>query len=108
MNPPFAVQKIGHAVVNVIDLEASKRFYTDVLGFRISDVYEGNKMPGGMVFLRCNGDHHCLALIGGAAPAARSRSSSSILTAITWSSIGASTRSATTAARGRRRSGVRR
>ena len=21
--------------------------------------------PGGMVFLRCNGDHHCLALIGG-------------------------------------------
>ena len=45
MNPPFAVQKIGHAVVNVTDLEASKRFYTDVLGFRISDVYEGNKMP---------------------------------------------------------------
>ena len=25
----------------------------------------GDKMPGGMVFLRCNGDHHCLALIGG-------------------------------------------
>src|SRR5215475_7673925 len=22
-------------------------------------------MPGGMVFLRCNGDHHCLALVGG-------------------------------------------
>jgi catechol-2,3-dioxygenase len=21
-------------------------------------------MPGGMVFLRCNGDHHCLALVG--------------------------------------------
>jgi len=64
MNPPFAVQKIGHAVVNVTDLEASKRFYTDVLGFKISDIYEGNKMPGGMVFLRCNGDHHCLALVG--------------------------------------------
>ena len=50
MNPPFTVQKIGHAVVNVTDLEASKRFYTDVLGFRISDVYEGSKMPGGRVF----------------------------------------------------------
>ena len=65
MNPPFAVQKLGHVVVNVTDLEASKRFYTEVLGFRISDIYGGDKMPGGMVFLRCNGDHHCLALIGG-------------------------------------------
>src|SRR3989337_2507192 len=74
MTPPFAVQKIGHAVINVTDLEASKRFYTDVLGFRISDVYEGNKMPGGMVFLRCNADHHCLALIvGAAATAARAQ-----------------------------------
>jgi catechol 2,3-dioxygenase len=23
-------------------------------------------MPGGMVFLRCNPDHHCLALVGAA------------------------------------------
>ena len=65
MNPPFAVQKIGHAVINVSDLEASKRFYTDVLGFKVSDIYPEAMMPGGMVFLRCNGDHHCLALIGG-------------------------------------------
>jgi catechol 2,3-dioxygenase-like lactoylglutathione lyase family enzyme len=65
MNPPFAVQKIGHAVINVSDIEASKRFYTEVLGFRISDIYPDAMMPGGMVFLRCNGDHHCLALIGG-------------------------------------------
>ncbi len=66
MNPPFAVQKIGHAVVNVADLQKSKHFYTEVLGFRVSDVYADKMMPGGMVFLRCNGDHHCLALIGGA------------------------------------------
>ena len=66
MNPPFAVQKIGHAVVNVADLEKSKHFYTGVLGFRVSDIYPDGMMPGGMVFLRCNGDHHCLALIGGA------------------------------------------
>ena len=37
MNPPFAVQKIGHAVLNVADLEKSKHFYTEVLGFRVSD-----------------------------------------------------------------------
>src|SRR5260370_6573191 len=65
MNPPFTVQKIGHAVVNVADLDKSKRFYTEVLGFKVSDVYPDKMMPGGMVFLRCNGDHHCLALVGG-------------------------------------------
>jgi catechol 2,3-dioxygenase-like lactoylglutathione lyase family enzyme len=67
---PFKVQKLGHAVVNVSDLERSKRFYTEVLGFKVSDVYGTDKMPGGMVFLRSNGDHHCLALVGGAPPAA--------------------------------------
>jgi catechol 2,3-dioxygenase-like lactoylglutathione lyase family enzyme len=68
MSTPFAVQKIGHAVVYVSDLERSKRFYTEVLGFKVSDVYPGTMMPGGMVFLRCNGDHHCLALVGDRAP----------------------------------------
>ena len=65
MSIPFAVRKIGHAVIFAADLERSTRFYTDVLGFKVSDVYDGTKMPGGMVFLRCNGDHHCLALVGG-------------------------------------------
>ena len=65
MSIPFAVRKIGHAVIFAADLERSQRFYTEVLGFKVSDVYDGSKMPGGMVFLRCNGDHHCLALVGG-------------------------------------------
>ncbi|UYN94579.1 MAG: VOC family protein [Enhydrobacter sp.] len=65
MSPPFAVRKLGHAVVYVGDIERSRRFYTDVLGFRISDDYPPAMAPGGMVFLRCNGDHHCLALVGG-------------------------------------------
>ena len=64
MSPPFSVTKLGHAVVNVSDLEASKRFYTEVLGFTTSDLYPDSMMPGGMVFLRCNSDHHCLALVG--------------------------------------------
>src|SRR6267154_223030 len=55
MNPPFAVQKIGHAVLNVADLDKSKRFYTEVLGFKVSDIYPDKMMPGGMVFLRCTG-----------------------------------------------------
>jgi len=64
MSTPFAVRKIGHAVIFVSDIERSKRFYTEVLGFQVSDIYPGSMMPGGMVFLRCNGDHHCLALVG--------------------------------------------
>lgn len=61
---PFDITKIGHVVLNCRDLERSVRFYTQVLGFRISDVYEEDMVPGGMVFLRFNADHHGVALIG--------------------------------------------
>ena len=64
MSTPFAVRKIGHTVVFVSDIERSKKFYIDVLGFKVSDQYPGSMMPGGMLFLRCNSDHHCLALVG--------------------------------------------
>jgi catechol 2,3-dioxygenase len=70
MAPPgtlaFALAKLGHVVLKVRDLKRSVQFYTQVLGFRVSDVYPETMMKGGMVFLRCNADHHCLALIGGA------------------------------------------
>ena len=62
---PFAVRKIGHVVLKVRDVARSAAFYTDVLGFRVSDVYPESMMPGGMVFLRCNADHHGVALVGG-------------------------------------------
>jgi catechol 2,3-dioxygenase-like lactoylglutathione lyase family enzyme len=61
---PFDITKIGHVVLNVRDLERSVRFYTEVLGFRVSDLYTEAQMPGGMVFLRCNPDHHGIALVG--------------------------------------------
>ena len=62
---PFAIGKLGHVVLKVRDLSRSVTFYTGVLGFRVSDVYPDTMMKGGMVFLRCNADHHCLALVGG-------------------------------------------
>jgi catechol 2,3-dioxygenase len=62
---PFNVRKLGHVVLKVKDLQRSLAFYTGVLGFRVSDVYPETMMKGGMVFLRCNADHHCLALVGG-------------------------------------------
>jgi catechol 2,3-dioxygenase-like lactoylglutathione lyase family enzyme len=62
----FELRKIGHVVLNVIDLEVSVRFYTEVLGLKISDRYPDAMVPGGMVFMRCNTDHHGVALVGGA------------------------------------------
>jgi catechol 2,3-dioxygenase-like lactoylglutathione lyase family enzyme len=59
---PFRITKLGHIALYVKDLERSTRFYTEVLGFRISDVYDDNEMVGGAVFLRCNTDHHGIAL----------------------------------------------
>jgi catechol 2,3-dioxygenase-like lactoylglutathione lyase family enzyme len=67
----FHVRKIGHVVLNCRDVERSVKFYTEVLGFQISDVYPDEMVPGGMVFLRCNTDHHGIGLVGsldGAAP----------------------------------------
>jgi catechol 2,3-dioxygenase-like lactoylglutathione lyase family enzyme len=69
---PFALRKIGHVVLNVTDLEASVRFYTEVLGLRVSDRYPDSMVPGGMVFMRVTTDHHGVALVGGASAAERS------------------------------------
>ena len=63
--PPFSLNKIGHVVLRVADLARSIEFYTGVLGFRVSDIYGEDMMPGGMVFMRCNPDHHGIGLIGG-------------------------------------------
>jgi catechol 2,3-dioxygenase-like lactoylglutathione lyase family enzyme len=64
--PPFDLRKIGHVVLMVTDLQRSVAFYTGVLGFKVSDIYGDDMMPGGMVFMRCNPDHHGIALVGGA------------------------------------------
>ncbi len=63
---PFKITKLGHIVLRVTDVERSAEFYTKVLGFRVSDVYPDSMMPGKMVFLRCNEDHHGVALVGNA------------------------------------------
>jgi catechol 2,3-dioxygenase len=68
----FQLRKLGHVVLNVTDLEAAVRFYTEVLGLQISDRYPDSTMPGGMGFLRCNPDHHGVALVGGASRLERS------------------------------------
>ena len=61
---PFNITKIGHVVLNSSDLERSVKFYTQVMGFQISDIYTPDIAPGGMVFMRYSPDHHGVALVG--------------------------------------------
>ena len=61
---PFRIGRLGHVVINVRDVARSVHFYTEILGFEISDIYPDAMVPGGMAFLRCNPDHHGIALVG--------------------------------------------
>ena len=70
---PFHINKIGHVVLRVTDMQRSVRFYTELHGFEVSDVYPDDMMPGGMVFMRCNRDHHGVALVGGITEAAQGK-----------------------------------
>lgn len=54
---PVQIKKIGHVVLRVSDVERSARFWTELLGFKVSDYNEQ-----GMVFLRNASDHHTIAL----------------------------------------------
>jgi 2,3-dihydroxybiphenyl 1,2-dioxygenase len=51
---------LGHVVLLVPDAAQAERFYTDVLGFRLSDRIEGDGMS--LRFLHCNPRHHTVAL----------------------------------------------
>lgn len=61
---PHAPRRVGHVVFGTPDVEASRAFYTDALGFRISDVVGG----GLAYFLRCSTDHHNLLLMPAPVP----------------------------------------
>lgn len=70
---PFKVRRLGHFGFNAIKMEDSVRFYSEVLGFRISDRLDFSKRvadpqeiaafgdPGGY-FMRHNTDHHTFVL----------------------------------------------
>lgn len=50
---PVRPRKLGHVVIGSTDQTSSQRFFTDGLGFKVSDT-----VPGLAAFLRCSTDHH--------------------------------------------------
>jgi catechol 2,3-dioxygenase-like lactoylglutathione lyase family enzyme len=51
-------RKLGHAVFGSTDHQASTAFFTEGLGFKVSD-----RIKGAGAFLRCSADHHNLLLL---------------------------------------------
>ncbi len=59
-------QGLGHVVLSTRDMAAARRFYQDLLGFRLSDTIRMRPAPKvsfDMEFFHCNRRHHTLALI---------------------------------------------
>ncbi len=56
LTAPVIPNKISHVVLNTTNIEKAVSFYTEVLGFRVSDWSEDQ-----MVFIRCNTDHHSIS-----------------------------------------------
>jgi len=55
---PVRVKKLGHVVFTVSDIERTTKFWTEIMGFQVSDRNEH-----GMVFLHNSSDHHTIALV---------------------------------------------
>ena len=50
---PVRPRKLGHVVIGSSDQAATQRFFTEGLGFKVSDV-----VPSIAAFMRCSTDHH--------------------------------------------------
>ena len=70
---PFKIRRLGHFGFNLTNMDEGIRFYTDLLGFRVSDVMDYSrraKSPDQLAglgdphgyFTRYGGDHHALVL----------------------------------------------
>lgn len=50
---PVRPRKLGHVVIGSVDAPTTQRFFTDGIGFKISD-----QVAGRAAFMRCSTDHH--------------------------------------------------
>ena len=73
LDQPFKIRRLGHFGFNLVDMDEGLRFYTDLLGFRVSDVLDYSRRakdpaqlagignPHGY-FTRYGTDHHAMVL----------------------------------------------
>jgi catechol 2,3-dioxygenase-like lactoylglutathione lyase family enzyme len=73
LDQPFKIRRLGHFGFNLVDMDEGVRFYTDLLGFRVSDVMDYSRRakdpaqlaglgnPNGY-FTRYGTDHHAMVL----------------------------------------------
>jgi catechol 2,3-dioxygenase-like lactoylglutathione lyase family enzyme len=73
LKQPFKIRRLGHFGFNLANMEEGRRFYVELLGFRVSDVMDYSKRaksseqlaglgdPNGY-FTRYGGDHHAMVL----------------------------------------------
>jgi catechol 2,3-dioxygenase-like lactoylglutathione lyase family enzyme len=57
--------RLSHVVLNSADPDATARWYSAVLGFRLSDTLAGQDMGTVMNFMRCSPRHHSIAFARG-------------------------------------------
>jgi catechol 2,3-dioxygenase-like lactoylglutathione lyase family enzyme len=55
---PVKPRKLGHVVLGTTDLAATRAFFTEAIGFKVSD-----EIAGVGAFLRCSTDHHNLLVL---------------------------------------------
>lgn len=73
LNQPFKIRRLGHFGFNLVNMDEGRRFYIELLGFRVSDVMDYSKRakspeqvaglgdPNGY-FTRYGTDHHAMVL----------------------------------------------
>jgi catechol 2,3-dioxygenase-like lactoylglutathione lyase family enzyme len=72
MDRPFKIRRLGHFGINLEDLDAGRRFYCELLGFRVSDVIDLSKSPRAqqigavkdprLIFTTYGTDHHAFVI----------------------------------------------
>ena len=59
---PIKVNKLGHMIYEVSDVERTAKFWREIMGFEETD-----RNSIGMIFFRCGADHHAIGLKPGKA-----------------------------------------